>query len=74
VLLNFLHVFLRNADWGSTLELGNKRFNYDKVGYGHANFPPFVAHEVQPPSPPRHLFQNDLSKGNMFPYQVIEVS
>ncbi|RHN60324.1 hypothetical protein MtrunA17_Chr4g0024551 [Medicago truncatula] len=53
----------RNAEWGSSLELGNKRFNSDKV-----------SPEVQPPSPPMHLFQNDISKGYMFPCQVIEVS
>jgi hypothetical protein len=74
LLLNFLHVFFRDSKWGSTLELSNKRFNFENAASsGHANFPPFVAPEVPPP-PPMHLLQNAISKGNMFPCQAIEVS
>jgi hypothetical protein len=74
LLLNSLHIFSRDSKWGSTLELSNKRFNSENAGSSHANFPPFVVPEVPPPPPPMHLFQNVLSKGNLFPRQVIEVS
>ncbi|GAU39589.1 hypothetical protein TSUD_384720 [Trifolium subterraneum] len=61
----------RDAKWGSTLELSNKRFNSENATCsGHANFPPFVTPEVPPP--PMHLFQTAPSKGNMYPCQAIE--
>lgn len=77
MLPNSLPVFLRDAKWGTTLELSSRRFNSDIVGpgnghHGHANFPPFATPEVPPP--PMHLFQGVLSKGKVLPCQVIEVS
>lgn len=65
-------VFLRDAKWGSTLELSNTRFNSDMTVPGHANFPPVVTPEV--PSPPMHLFSGVISKGNALPGHVCEVS
>jgi len=64
--------FLRDAKWGSTLELSNTRFNSEMTVPGHANFPPFVTPEV--PSPPMHLFSGVISKGNALPGHVCEVS
>ncbi|KAI4306412.1 hypothetical protein L6164_029691 [Bauhinia variegata] len=51
----------RDAKWGSTLEL------YDNGGLSHENFPAFGA-----PSPPMHMFQRELSKCSVLPYQVPE--
>lgn len=78
MLPNYLPVFLRDAKWGSTLELSSRRFNSNIVGHGHghshgqANFPPFTTPEVPPP--PMQLFHGVLSKGNVLPCQVTEVS
>ncbi|PNX65904.1 hypothetical protein L195_g062828, partial [Trifolium pratense] len=43
----------RDAKWGSTLELSNKRFDSENAASSsHTKFPPEV------PPPPMHLFQN----------------
>ncbi|XP_029125854.1 uncharacterized protein LOC114915379 [Cajanus cajan] len=62
-------VFLRDAQWGRTLQLNNTKYNSD-ITVPHEDFPPFTTPEV--PAPPMHLFPAALSKGNVLPRQVTE--